>query len=127
MAEVIHTDKAPAAAGPYSQAVIASNLVFISGVIAIDPATNELSGDIAQQTGRVFTNLEAVLEAAGSGMDKVLKTTVYITNMGEFGTINSIYAQHFEEPFPARSCVEVSSLPKSALIEIEAIAAVDRF
>ncbi len=122
MAEAIHTDAAPAAVGPYSQAMVEDHLVFTSGVIAINPATDELIGDIAQQAERAFTNLAAVLEAAGSGMDKVLKTTVYITNMGEFGTVNSIYAKHFTQPFPARTCVEVSSLPKSALLEVEAVA-----
>ncbi|MDO5445750.1 MAG: RidA family protein [Eubacteriales bacterium] len=120
--KTIATDKAPAAIGPYSQAQVIGNLVFTSGQIGIDPATGLLAEGVEAQANQVFKNLTALLEAAGSGMNKVVKTTVFIKDMNDFGKINEIYAQYFTEPFPARSCVEVARLPKDTLIECEVIA-----
>lgn len=122
MKEVIISDKAPKPVGPYSQAVIVGPLVWCSGQIGIDPETGELVEGIAQQAEQAFKNLKAVLEAAGSSLDRVVKVTVFITRMKEFAIVNEIYARFFQEPFPARSSVEVSGLPKGALIEIEAVA-----
>lgn len=118
----IHTDRAPAAIGPYSQAVDLGELVFTSGQIPVDPATGAISGDIAEQAHQCLKNLKAVLQAAGSGMDKVIKTTVFIADMNQFGTINGVYEQYFAQSYPARSCVEAAKLPKGVGIEIEAIA-----
>lgn len=118
------TDQAPAAIGPYSQAVIADELVFVSGQIPIDPATGEMvEADIRIQTRRVLDNLTAVLDAAGSGLDSVVKVEVFLADMADFGTMNKIYAEYFDaEVKPARQAVEVSRLPKDALIEISCIA-----
>ncbi|MBO5550481.1 MAG: RidA family protein [Lachnospiraceae bacterium] len=119
----ISTDRAPAAIGPYSQAIDAGDKIFTSGVIPVDPATGEISGaDAPAQAKQAFTNLAALLEAAGSGMEKVVKTTVFIKDMNDFGKINEVYAEFFKKPYPARSCVEVARLPKDVLIEIEAVA-----
>jgi 2-iminobutanoate/2-iminopropanoate deaminase len=119
---VISTDEAPAAIGPYSQAVRFGELVFLSGQIALDPASGALVGgdDVAAQAEQVMKNLDAVLTAAGSGFDRVLKTTIFLTDMGDFGTVNEVYARAFEgvEP-PARATVEVSGLPKGVRVEIE--------
>lgn len=121
----IHTDQAPKAIGPYSQAIVHGGLVFCSGQIPIDPLTGEIiSDDIEAQTHRVLQNLKAVLEAAGSGMDRVLKTTVFLKSMGDFAAMNAIYATYFPAPPPARSTVEVAQLPRGVRIEIECIAAV---
>lgn len=122
--ENIMTEKAPAAIGPYSQAVAYGDLVFASGQIPVDPATGMVvEGEIVEQTEQVLKNMEAVLVASGSGMDHILKATVFIRNMKEFATINRIYAEHCKgEILPARSVVEVSALPKGVLIEMEAIA-----
>lgn len=121
--EIIATDKAPAAIGPYSQAVKAGDMIFTSGMIPIDPATNTLvEGGIEVQAKQAISNLKALLEAAGSSMDKVVKTVVFIKNMDDFGKVNEIYSGFFIENCPARSCVEVARLPKDVLIEIEAIA-----
>ncbi len=121
--EIIATDKAPAAIGPYSQAVKAGDMIFTSGMIPIDPATNTLvEGGIEVQAKQAISNLKALLEAAGSSMDKVVKTVVFIKNMDDFGKVNEIYSGFFTENCPARSCVEVARLPKDVLIEIEAIA-----
>lgn len=123
MKEIIATDRAPAAIGPYSQAVKAGNMIFTSGMIPIDPATNALvTGDIKVQAAQAFSNLKALVEASGSSMDQVIKTVVFIKNMDDFGAVNEIYAQFFTDNYPARSCVEVARLPKDVLIEIEAIA-----
>lgn len=122
MKEVIISDKAPKPVGPYHQAVIVGPLVWCSGQIGIDPETSELVEGIAQQAEQAFKNLKVVLEAAGSSLDRVVKVTVFITSMKEFAIVNEIYARFFQEPFPARSTVEVSGLPKGALIEIEAVA-----
>lgn len=123
MKKIISTDKAPAAIGPYSQAIEVGNMVFTSGVIPIDPATGELvGGDAAKQAEQALSNLSNLLEAAGTSMEKVVKTVVFIKNMDDFGNINEVYGKYFPEPYPARSCVEVARLPKDVAIEIEAIA-----
>lgn len=122
MATKIHTDNAPAAIGPYAQAVVAGKLVFTSGQIPIDPASGLLVGEnIAEQTHRVCRNLEAVLSAAGSSLTRVVKTTCFLANMADFAAFNEVYAQYFTEK-PARACVAVKDLPKGALVEIEVIA-----
>jgi 2-iminobutanoate/2-iminopropanoate deaminase len=123
MREVIATDQAPKAIGPYSQAVKAAGLVFTSGQIAIDPATQQvIAGDVAAQTDRVLKNLVAVLKAAGSGMEKVLRCTVFLRNMGDFAAMNEVYGRYFGQAAPARSTVEVARLPKDVLVEIDVIA-----
>ena len=119
----IQTENAPAAVGPYSQAIRAGNLIFTAGQVALDPASGELVGrDVAAQTEQVVKNLKAVLAAAGSGFDQVLKTTVFLQSMADFAAMNAVYGRHFPEPYPARSTVEVGALPKGALVEIEVIA-----
>ncbi len=123
MKEIIHTDHAPKAIGPYSQAIKANGLVFASGQIPIDPQTGEfVPGGIEEQTEQVLRNLAAVLEAAGSGLNRVVKTTVFLAYMQEFGAMNEIYGKFFEEEPPARATVEAVSLPRGARVEIEAIA-----
>ena len=125
MKNAIHTDKAPAAIGPYSQGVKAGDLIFVSGQLPVDPATGAFAGeDIESQTRQSLENLKAILEAAGSGLDKVVKTNVYLADMGDFAAMNGIYAQYFSEPFPARAAVEVARLPKDARVEIECVALV---
>ena len=120
--DIIHTTKAPAAIGPYSQAIRAGGMVYTSGQIPLDPQTGLMvEGGIQQQALRAIENLAAVLEAAGSGLDRVVKTTCFLKNMGDFAAFNEVYAAHFTGN-PARSCIEVSALPKGALVEIEAIA-----
>ena len=119
----ISTDRAPAAIGPYSQAIEAGDKIFTSGVIPVVPATGEIAGgDAAAQAKQAFSNLSALLEDAGSNIDRVIKTTVFIKDMNDFANINEVYAQFFSKPYPARSCVEVARLPKDVLIEVEAIA-----
>jgi 2-iminobutanoate/2-iminopropanoate deaminase len=121
--EIVDTDKAPAAVGPYSQAVVVGRFVFASGQIAIDPQTGELiRGGIVEQTRQVLRNLAAVLETAGSSMDQVVKATVFLSDMPDFQNMNRVYEEFFPSAPPARSTVEVGSLPLGALIEIEAIA-----
>ncbi|MCX7759587.1 MAG: RidA family protein [Hydrogenothermaceae bacterium] len=123
MMQIIQTEKAPQAIGPYSQAIKYENLVFISGQIAIDPATNQfIGGDIKEQTVRVLENIKAILEEAGLNLNHVIKTTIYLKNLEDFQTVNQIYGEYFKEHKPARATVEVSRLPKDALIEIEVIA-----
>ena len=123
MRKIVATDKAPAAIGPYAQANIIGDLVITSGQIPIDPATGNLvEGDIEAQTKQVFENLKAVLEAAGSGLDKIVKTTCFMDNMNDFAKMNEVYVSFFSGDYPSRSAVEVAKLPKGALIEIEAIA-----
>lgn len=120
--EKVHTDNAPAAIGPYSQAVIANGLVYSSGQIPINPASGKIEAEgIEAQTEQAIKNLSAVLEEAGTNISKAIKTTCFLKNMGDFGAFNEVYAKHFTGK-PARSCVEVSNLPKGALVEIEVIA-----
>lgn len=118
----VKTNNAPAAIGPYSQAIISGNTVFASGQIPVNPANGEIPEGVEAQANQAFTNVKNLLEAAGTSIDKVIKTTVFIQNMDDFGKINEIYASYFTEPFPARSCVEVAKLPKGVLLEVEAIA-----
>ncbi len=123
--DMISTPNAPAAVGPYSQAVRCGELLFLSGQIAIDPATGKLvDGDITAQATQVCRNITAVLESQGLSLANVVKTTVFITDIKQFAVVNKVYAEHFPAPCPARSCVEVSALPLGALVEIEAIATV---
>ncbi len=123
MREVIFTKDAPQAIGPYSQAIKANGFIFVSGQIAIDPATQQvIAGDLAAQTDRVLRNLSEILEAAGSGLGKVVRTTVFLKNMGEFTAMNEVYAKYFSSAPPARSTVEVSRLPKDVLVEIDVVA-----
>jgi 2-iminobutanoate/2-iminopropanoate deaminase len=123
MREVISTKDAPQAIGPYSQAVKANGFVFVSGQVAIDPATQQvITGDIAAQTDRVLRNLSEILEAAGSGLGKVVKATVFLKNMNEFALMNGVYGKYFNTAPPARSTVEVARLPKDVLVEIDVIA-----
>ena len=124
MKTIISTPKAPAAIGPYSQAVLVNGMLFTSGVIPIDPETNTLvEGDVTVQARQAIGNLKNLIEASGSSMDKVVKTTVFIKDMNDFAKINEIYAKYFTAPFPARSCVEVARLPKDVLLEVETIVA----
>lgn len=123
MNEVISTDKAPGAIGPYSQAIKANGMIFCSGQIPIDPATgNFVSDDVAEQTIQVFKNLAAVLEAAGSGFGKVVKTTVFLADMNDFVAMNEVYGQYFTDNKPARATVQAARLPRDAKVEIECIA-----
>lgn len=120
----VQTDAAPAAIGPYSQAITSGNLVFLSGQIPLDPETMELvAGGISEQAQQVFANLKAVADAAGSSLQDTVKLTIYLTDLGVFAAVNEIMAQHFEEPYPARATIQVSALPKGAAIEIDAILA----
>ena len=121
--EILHTEKAPAAIGPYSQAVKCGNLLFCSGQIPLDPASGEIvSGDIASQAERVMLNIEAMLDAAGVGFDDVIKTTIYLVDMADFAAVNEVYGNRFPGHKPARSTVAVKSLPRGSLLEIEVIA-----
>lgn len=121
----IHTDGAPAAIGPYSQACTAGGFLFTAGQIGIDPELGELVGPgIREQAYRVFVNLRAVLEAAGAGLGDVVKTTVYVADMADFAELNAIYAEHFSEPYPARSTIEAGALPMGARVEIDVVARV---
>jgi len=123
MTEAIATKEAPQAIGPYSQAIKAGGFIFSSGQIAIDPATGSvIEGDVAAQTERVLKNLTAVLAAAGSSLNKVVKTTVFLKSMGDFATMNEVYGKHFGSHRPARSTVEVARLPKDVLVEIDVVA-----
>ena len=123
--KVISTKKAPAAIGPYSQAIQVGNLVYTSGQIPIDPATGAfVEGDIKEQTRQSLTNVKSILEEVGLTMNNVVKTTVFMADMGDFADMNSVYAEFFTEPYPARSAVAVKTLPKGALVEIEVVAEV---
>ncbi|MBN8263679.1 MAG: RidA family protein [Xanthomonadales bacterium] len=120
----IHSDRAPAAIGPYSQATRAGNLVFFSGQIPLDPATGDLvAGDIAAQARRAFDNLKAVCEAAGGTMDDVVRVGLYLTDLTEFAEVNAVMGEYFAQPYPARSTIEVSALPKGARFEVDAVMA----
>ena len=121
--KAIRTDEAPAAVGPYSQGIVLDSLVFTSGQLGIDPATGAFAGeDTESQARQMFKNLKAVLEAGGSGLDKVVKVTVFLADIADFKKVNAIYAEHFNEPFPARSAVQAAALPLGARIEAEAVA-----
>ena len=123
MREVIATDHAPKAIGPYSQAIRAQGLIFTSGQVAIDPATQQvIAGDVSAQTDRVLTNLAAILHASGSTLEKVLRCTVFLKNMEDFAAMNEVYGRYFKQEPPARSTVEVARLPKDVLVEIDVIA-----
>ncbi len=126
MKTIIATDHAPKAIGPYSQAIVHNGLAFLSGQIPLDPATGQLvEGGIAAQTERVLENIKSVLEACGSSLDRVVKTTVFLKDMGEFSQMNDVYARYFSANPPARSTVEAARLPRDARVEIEAIAIVE--
>ena len=123
MREVIATEQAPRAIGPYSQAIRAQGLIFTSGQIAIDPATAQIiASNVSAQTDRVLKNLAAILQASGSSLEKVLRCTVFLKNMGDFTAMNEVYGRYFQQEPPARSTVEVARLPKDVLIEIDVIA-----
>ena len=122
MKKVISTENAPAAIGPYSQAIEVNGMVYTSGVIPVVPSTGEIPEGSKEQAKQALTNLSNLLEAAGTSMDNVIKTTVFIKEMDDFGTINEVYAIFFKGDYPARSCVEVARLPKDVMLEIEAIA-----
>ena len=123
MKEIVSTDRAPAAIGPYSQAVRAGGFVFLSGQIPLDPKTGQMvEGDIEAQTRRVMENLEAVLVAAGTSFERVVRATIYLTNLGDFAKVNSIYGERFTKDPPARATVQVSALPKGAQVEIDLVA-----
>ncbi|HEX8735628.1 MAG TPA: RidA family protein [Pyrinomonadaceae bacterium] len=126
MKEIISTENAPGAIGPYSQAVKTGNMVFLSGQIPIDPQTGEfVSGGVAEQTGQVLKNLSAVLEAAGTSLNNVVKTTVFLADMNDFTAMNEVYARYFSENKPARATVQAARLPRDARVEIECIALID--
>lgn len=123
MREVVATDRAPQAIGPYSQAIRAGGLIWVSGQIPLDPVSGELvRGEVEAQTRRVLANLQGILEAAGSSMDHVIRATVWLTDMGQFEAVNRVYAEAFPNDPPARVCVAVSALPKGADVEIDAVA-----
>lgn len=123
MKKEVSTGNAPAAVGPYSQAIVAGPFLFASGQIPLDPATGSIVGETAvEQAEQVFKNIEAVLAAEGLGMKDVVKTNVFLTDLNDFGPVNEVYAKHFAKPFPGRSCVQISALPKGARIECEVIA-----
>jgi 2-iminobutanoate/2-iminopropanoate deaminase len=126
MKTIISTERAPKAIGPYSQAVVSNGWAFLSGQIPLDPATNQIiSGDIAAQTERVLENLKSVLVAAGSSLERVVKTTVYLKDMGEFAKMNEVYGRYFAANAPARATVEAARLPRDVSVEIDCIASVD--
>ena len=122
MRSAVETTAAPAAIGPYSQAIRNGDLVITAGQIGADPGTGELAGTVAEQAERALLNLTAILDAAGTTPERVIKTTVFLADMGDFAAVNEVYARHFSAPYPARSTVAVAGLPKGALVEIEAIA-----
>ena len=123
MKEKLESKKAPAAIGPYSQAVMDDGLIFVSGQLPIDPETGQFpSDDVADQTKQSLENIRAILEEAGCGMDQILKTTVYLQDMGDFNAMNEVYEKYFSAPYPARAAFQVAKLPKGASVEIEAVA-----
>lgn len=124
--QIIHTEQAPAAIGPYSQAVRSGNLVFLSGQIPLDPATgNVVEGGIEAQARRAFDNLKAVVDAAGGNLDGVIRLGLYLTDLGQFAAVNAVMSEYFTAPYPARSTIEVSALPRGVLFEVDAIVALD--
>ena len=122
--KAVHTNEAPAAIGPYSQGIIVNNVFYSSGQIPLTPAGEMVTGDVKEQTHQVFSNLQAVLKEAGASFETVIKATVFIKDMNDFGAINEVYGEYFSTHNPARSCVEVARLPKDALVEIEVVALV---
>ena len=125
MNQSVHTDKAPAALGPYSQAVKAGSTIYVSGQIPIDPATGAFAGsDIQTQTRQSLTNIRNILEQAGTDMSSVVKTTVLLADINDFAAMNEVYAEFFTEPYPARAAFQVAAIPKGALVEIEAVAVI---
>ena len=123
MKDIMKTDKAPAAIGPYSQAVEVNGMVYTSGVIPVDPATGEIAGSTAaDQAEQVFSNLKNLIEASGTTMENIVKTVVFLKDMEDFAAVNGVYAKYFPQPYPARSCVGVARLPKDVMLEVEAIA-----
>ena len=124
MREAVSSPHAPKAIGPYSQAIRAGSLLFVSGQIPLDPETGQMiEGDVAAQTHRVFQNLKAVLEAAGASLDQVVRATVYVADMNDFGTVNEVYGSYFSSPAPARATIQAARLPRDARVEIDVIAA----
>jgi 2-iminobutanoate/2-iminopropanoate deaminase len=124
--QAVSSPGAPAAIGPYSQAIRTGNLLFVSGQIALDPETGEMvSGDVAVQTHRVFRNLAAILEAAGTSLDRVVRATVYLADMNDFAEVNAVYGTYFTTPAPARATIQAARLPRDARVEIDVIAAID--
>jgi len=119
--KAVSTAAAPAAIGPYSQAVRAGDVLYLSGCLGVDPATGNLEKDVSAQFERAVSNMKAILSEAGADISRVVKTTVFLKNMGDFAAVNAIYAAHFTQPYPARSCVQVAALPKDALVEMEAV------
>ena len=124
MKKVICSEHAPAAIGPYAQAIAANGIVFTSGQLPIDPATGAFPEGIAAQTKQSLTNVKAILAEAGTGMDQVIKTTVFLSDMNNFGAMNEVYAEFFAAPYPARAAFQVAALPKDALVEIECVAVI---
>ena len=123
MKDAIKTEQAPAAIGPYSQAIKTGNLLFCSGQIPLDPKSGELvDGGVAEQSHQVMKNMQAVLTAGGANFNQVVKTTIFLKDLGDFNTVNDVYGSYFEQPYPARACVQAARLPKDVLVEIEAIA-----
>lgn len=124
--QIVHTDAAPAAIGPYSQAVKAGNTVYLSGQIPLDPATMELvSDDVAAQARQVFKNLAAVCDAAGGGLGKIVRVGIYLTDLSRFAEVNAVMAEFFAAPYPARATIEVSALPRGARVEVDAVMVLD--
>ena len=124
MKKAIQSNEAPAAIGPYSQAIYSGGMIYVSGMLGIDPVTGDLKATVTEQAEQALKNLSAVLKEAGTDTSRVVKTTVFITDMSAFAAVNEIYAKYFSAHFPARSCVQVGALPKGGLFEIEAIAEV---
>ena len=124
MVKPVATSSAPAAIGPYSQGIVSNGFVFASGQLPMNPENQQMPADIAEQAKQSLTNLKAILEAAGAGMDSVVKVTIYLADIADFGKVNEVYSAFFSQPYPARSCFAVKDLPKGAGVEIEAIAAV---
>lgn len=123
MVKPVSTSNAPAAIGPYSQGIVSNGFVFASGQLPLNPETQQMPSDIVDQAKQSLTNLKAILEAAGAGMDTVVKVTIFLANIADFGKVNEVYSTFFSQPYPARSCFAVKDLPKGAGVEIEAIAA----
>ena len=119
--KAVSTVNAPAAIGPYSQAIAAGDFVYLSGQLGVDPATGNMENGVEAQAERAISNMKAILAEVGLDISRVIKTTVFLKDMGDFAAVNAIYAKHFQQPYPARSCVQVAELPKAGLVEIEAV------